>query len=262
MCPIRRAGFTLIELLVVIAIIALLVSLLLPGIGSARKTAWSVICQSNLRQLGIATQSYLDQQKDPVWFDLHMGPNPNLLWQVGVVDPLMEFLGSQSQKPFDCPAARGLSSVRAPQNIRDMHQASRIFTLPFPGFMDPDAPVTKYTEYWFNDSLPRDRNWDGTFTGVSARRIREIPRFDAVVLITDALDEFPRHEGRASKRTSNSDLLGLSEGGRNNFLFGDLSVRSLVFRGYQIGRDKYKSARQFYNWGHVYQQNPALLPDE
>jgi hypothetical protein len=182
-----------------------------------------------------------------------MGPNSNLLWQVGVVDPLMEFLGSPSQKPFDCPAAKGLSSVRAPQNIRDMHQASRIFTLPYPGFMDPDAPVTKYTEYWFNDSSLVNRNRDGSFTRVSGRKIREIPHFDRVVLITDALDEFPRHTGRAEKRSNNlAESIYLSIGGRNNFLFGDLAVKTIEYSIYEGKRDRYKSNPQFYNWGHVY----------
>jgi len=60
-------AFTLIELLVVIAIIALLIGILLPALAEARRTSRLAICGSNLKQFGIATQSYSSEFQDRIW---------------------------------------------------------------------------------------------------------------------------------------------------------------------------------------------------
>jgi prepilin-type N-terminal cleavage/methylation domain-containing protein/prepilin-type processing-associated H-X9-DG protein len=56
----RHKGFTLIELLVVIAIIAILLSILLPGLKNAREQGKRAVCLSNLEQLSMAWMLYSD----------------------------------------------------------------------------------------------------------------------------------------------------------------------------------------------------------
>ena len=56
----KSAGFTLTELLVVIAVIGILASLLLPALARAKAQARNSVCTNNLRQLGIATRLYSD----------------------------------------------------------------------------------------------------------------------------------------------------------------------------------------------------------
>ena len=75
-------GFTLIELLVVIAVIALLLSILIPTLNTAKRRAEGAICLSNLRQIGLATNLYAENWDDYIprgsgggtylWFEMFL----------------------------------------------------------------------------------------------------------------------------------------------------------------------------------------------
>jgi prepilin-type N-terminal cleavage/methylation domain-containing protein/prepilin-type processing-associated H-X9-DG protein len=56
----KQKGFTLIELLVVIAIIALLLSILMPGLSKAKEYAKNILCRTNTRSFAMATHIYAD----------------------------------------------------------------------------------------------------------------------------------------------------------------------------------------------------------
>tara|TARA_R110002111_G_scaffold112773_2_gene172606 strand:+ start:231 stop:1193 length:963 start_codon:yes stop_codon:yes gene_type:complete len=123
----RRDAFTLIELLVVISIIALLVGILLPALGAARKSAQSAVCLGNQRSIGQGMAVYASNNDD--WLagpatsgryinnpadvrESPTGPTQNMDW---VSPTLGDSLGLPSD-PVDRIEAIFENDLRCPSN--------------------------------------------------------------------------------------------------------------------------------------------------
>jgi prepilin-type N-terminal cleavage/methylation domain-containing protein/prepilin-type processing-associated H-X9-DG protein len=131
------SAFTLVELLIVIGIIGLLAGLLLPALSRAKESGRSTACLSNLHQIGLALQLYVQDNQNtlPTMYDWSTnlvsntnGPPINLV--------LSNYIGSSNV--FRCPSERGrlfelTGSSYSWNSLLNGQDADhlRVFNLPF-----------------------------------------------------------------------------------------------------------------------------------
>lgn len=116
-------GFTLIELLVVVAIISLLAAILFPVFARAREQARKAACMSNLKQIGLAINMYV-QDYDETYPAAYMGYlGPNLDWYGNATnDQVMWYTVLQpyvkNRQVFVCPTAGLMPSTTTSTKIQ------------------------------------------------------------------------------------------------------------------------------------------------
>lgn len=107
-----RRCFTLIELLVVIAIIAILASMLLPALQTARMKAQSIKCIGNLKQIGVGFQMYFNDNNDIIpYFNSYGNPWGKLI-SPNIYSSLSPVTAERIRTSvFQCPADKHLCPV-------------------------------------------------------------------------------------------------------------------------------------------------------
>lgn len=144
--PARHRGFSLIELLAAISIIALILGLLLPGLSSARRSARSVVCQTNLKSLMAGIIAYSSNASDAIipaynTKGVSTGVSNPLDGWGPILDKEGAVVGSREfrQNPFCCPETRDLAGMAGTQTGLNLENPK--------GYMDWPAILTISQDY-------------------------------------------------------------------------------------------------------------------
>ncbi|MEO7719814.1 MAG: DUF1559 domain-containing protein [Capsulimonas sp.] len=135
-----QSGFTLIELLVVIAIIAILAAILFPVFAQAREKARQASCLSNMKQLGLATMQYVQDNDEA--YPLAVMPD-GTSWTLTIlpyIKTLNVFMCPDDSKAGRAPAAQSW------QGVWSSYGANTFLT--FPSGKATNAGVFAKTDWW------------------------------------------------------------------------------------------------------------------
>ncbi len=177
----RLSAFTLIELLVVIAIIAILAAILFPVFSQAREKARSIACLSNLKQIGTATQMYLQDYDERIFFRASTAspsvsrsgavvPSAGALLPVYWWNALMPYI--KNNQVFACPSDAGPTASKdivGQLTIRRSYIALRPAEALSLSQVDVPAETSVFVDKWDRTAGPTSKpisdSWIEPFNG-------------------------------------------------------------------------------------------------
>ncbi len=212
----RMDAFTLIELLVVISIVALLISILLPALQNARESARKIKCGTNLKQLGLATNTYIDDNHG--YFPNYLHSTNGYASGILQINALARYINARrSDQTITTPGMYSIYDYRG-TTIEEIYVATH------PVVVCPSSG-TNYTlaNYGWNGylcSAPKPEI--GTYNVVH-KRLFDIARPSEVLLMSDVT-------GRAYLSyhdfTASPVVVGYRHNQSVNILFNDFHVAS------------------------------------
>ena len=176
-------AFTLIELLVSIAIVAVLISLLMPGLRGARDAARSASCLSNQRQLITAWNLYANASRERAmplayWSAEDIGDGPQVFWW-----------GSYAEASAPTDYARGflapyLDATLSPRSVLECAAQAWDTYRPQGGSSSPTSTYG-YNGYYLSPA--KTPGWGETIRFRAWKRIGDIEHPSKLLVFSDAM---------------------------------------------------------------------------
>jgi prepilin-type N-terminal cleavage/methylation domain-containing protein/prepilin-type processing-associated H-X9-DG protein len=162
-----RLGFTLVELLVVMAIVAILAAIVLPAASRAKRAGQRAVCANNLRQLGLATHLYWQDNRDAAFKYRGAAVDGGDVWWFGWLER-----GTEGNRRFD--SSRGA--------LWACLQGRGVEVCPAFDFSDPlYKPKARGASWGYGYNLALS-----TAQSAPAFRVSRVARPSATVLFADA----------------------------------------------------------------------------